>query len=614
MATRPITVNKTVADQDTIPFYRNVKLIGILAQVIFVIILLVTGTVIYLNVTRALRASNLPANFDFLGVRAGIPIAESPIRYTTSDPYWRAMVIGFLNTLKVSLVGVVLATLLGILVGVLRLSPNWLLRQIAGAFVEVVRNTPLAVQIVFWFTAVLTPLPPRISNPIQLPGNVLLSNLGIALPWLENTYLFVNWLPWLGGGILAGFLAYGLRKWQIERADLHGNPWWLGVLVFLLIAIGGYVSIAPEIPDTVATDFRADRGRGQVFLDTNQNGELDGDEQTLPYVPARVRIESGQLRTTSQNTTESRRNVSSVVRFPLIRASEVGDAEVIFADPEAAREAGLLFHFTHFPSEGVLYQDRNDNGAFDNGEQVDDDGSGFTGVAMLLRVYDFERRLVANRDGQVRIPRFDPVRDGNDSDGNEEVRAPTSPSGGLFGAPANTPDADTSTDGSIDATFEVLPLRPLVLSTPSIPVTNYIGGITLSTSFLALLLALVIHTAGFIAEIVRAGIQAVPKGQREAAKTLGLSPWQTFSIVTFPQALRIILPPMISQYLNLSKNSSLAPLAAYVELFAISVIIANQTGATIPVILIIIASYLLISFTFAFILNIVNDRMALVER
>lgn len=606
MATRPITVNKPATHQDTIPFYRNVKLIGILAQVIFVIILLVAGTVIYLNVTRALRASNLPANFDFLGVRAGIPIAESPIRYTTNDPYWRALAIGFLNTLKVSLVGVVLATLLGILVGVLRLSPNWLLRQLASAFVEVVRNTPLAVQIVFWFTAVLTPLPPRISNPIQLPGNVLLSNLGIALPWLENTYLFINWLPWLGGGILAGLLAYGLRKRQIELADHHGNPWWLGILVFVVVAIGGYLSIPPEIPDTAATTFRADRGRGQVFLDANQNGELDSDEQMVAYAPTRVRIESGQLRTTSQNTTESRRNVSSIVRFPLIRQSEVRDAEVVFADPDAAADADLQFHFVDFPSEGLLYQDRNGNGAFDNGEQIDEDGRGFAGVEMFLRVYDFERRLVADRDGQVRIPRFDPI-----SDGSEEVSAPASPSGGLFGAPVSTPEADTD---SIDATFEVLPLRPLVLSNPSIPVTNYVGGITLSTSFLALLLALVIHTAGFIAEIVRAGIQAVAKGQREAAKTLGLSPWQTFSIVTFPQALRIILPPMISQYLNLSKNSSLAPLAAYVELFAISVIIANQTGATIPVILIIIASYLLISFTFALILNIVNDRIALVER
>lgn len=607
MTTRPISSNKPIASKDTIPFYRNVKLIGVIAQVIFVIIVLAAGTVIYLNVTRALRASNLPANFDFLDVRAGIPIAESPIRYNTNDPYWRALVIGFLNTLKVSLVGVVLATLLGILVGVLRLSPNWLLRQLASAFVEVVRNTPLAVQIVFWFTAILTPLPPRISNPIQLPGNVLLSNVGLAIPWLENTYLFVNWLPWLGGGVLAGILAYGLRKRQIEKADHHGNPWWLGVVVFLAVAIGGYLSITPEIPENAATNFRADRGRGQVFLDANQDGELDEGEQALAYIPTRVSIESGQLSTTSQNTTESRRNVTSIVRFPLIRANEVSNAEVVFADPEAASDAGLQLHFVDFPSESILYQDRDGDGAFDNGEQFDENGEGFAGYELFLRVYDFRRRLVADRDGQVRIPRFEPI-----SDGEVEESAPASPSGGLFGPPAGNQADDT--DSSIEATFELVPLRPWVLSTPSVPVTNYVGGITLSTSFLALLLALVIHTAGFIAEIVRAGIQAVPKGQREAAKTLGLNPWQTFSIVTFPQALRIILPPMISQYLNLSKNSSLAPLAAYVELFAISVIIANQTGATIPVILIIIASYLLISFTFALILNIVNDRIALVER
>jgi general L-amino acid transport system permease protein len=608
MATRPISPNHTASGEETIPFYRNVKLIGVIAQVIFVIIVLAAGTVIYLNVTRALRASNLPANFDFLSVRAGIPIAETPIRYTTSDPYWRALLIGFLNTLKVSLVGVVLATLLGILVGVLRLSPNWLLRQLASAFVEVVRNTPLAVQIVFWFTAVLTPLPPRISNPVQLPGNVLLSNLGLAIPWLENTYLFINWLPWLGGGILAGIIAYGLRKRQLERADHHGNPWWLGVVMFLAVAIGGYLSIPAEIPENAATSFRANRGRGQVFLDENQDGEFDEGEAFLAYAPTRVSIESGQLSTTSQNTTESRRNVSSIVRFPLIRENEVGNAEVVFADPDAAREAGVQLHFVDFPSEGLLYQDRNGNGTFDNGEQLDENGQGFAGFELFLRVYDFERRLVADRDGQVRIPRFEAI-----NDGQEEASAPASPSGGLFGPPVGTSD-DSADDSDVNATFEVLPLRPWVVSTPSVPVTNYVGGITLSTSFLALLLALVIHTAGFIAEIVRAGIQAVPKGQREAARTLGLNPWQTFSIVTFPQALRIILPPMISQYLNLSKNSSLAPLAAYVELFAISVIIANQTGATIPVILIIIASYLIISFTFALILNVVNDRIALVER
>jgi len=147
-----------------------------------------------------------------------------------------------------------------------------------------------------------------------------------------------------------------------------------------------------------------------------------------------------------------------------------------------------------------------------------------------------------------------------------------------------------------------------------VPVSNYEGGFRFTASYLALLLALVIYTATFIAEIVRAGILAVPKGQTEASKALGLSGAQTFGLVIFPQAVRIILPPMISQFLNLTKNSSLAPLAAYAEIFAISTIVANQTGASVPVIIMIILSYLVISWFFALVLNIVNARMAIVER
>ena len=593
---------------ERIPFYRNVKVIGSIAQIIFVIIVLGAATIIYLNVTRALRQSNLPADFNFLGVRAGIPIAETPIRYTTNDPYWRALLIGFLNTLNISLVGVVLATLLGILVGVMRLSANWLLRQLSTAFVELVRNTPLAVQIVFWFTAILTPLPPRVSNPIQLPGGMLLSNIGLAMPWPQATHNFVLWLPWLAGALFTALLAYGLRRRQLERAERPGNPWLMAVITFVLISIVGYFIVPPSIPEGAVTEFRPDRGRGQVFIDQNQNQRFDGDEALLPFVATRVHIESAQLRTTSQNTTESRRVVSSIFRFPLIQEHEVADAEVVFADPEAAAAENLALHFQNFPSQGVVYQDRNNNGRFDSGEEINPEtGRGFSGYALTLRIYDFRRDLVADRDGQVRLPRFEPIAE----EAAPATAAPARPGGNLFGPPVAAPAAEEAT---LEANFEVLPMRPLVLSRPSIPVSNYEGGVTLSTSFLALLLALVIHTAGFIAEIVRGGIQAVAKGQTEAATSLGLSPWQIFSLIVFPQALRIILPPMISQYLNLSKNSSLAPLAAYVELFAISVIIANQTGATIPVILIIIAAYLLISFLFAFVLNIVNDRIALVER
>ena len=179
--------------QERIPFYRNVKLIGIIAQVIFAVLLLVAGYVLYNNVTTALSRSNLPADFGFLDARAGVPIAETPIQYNPSDSYGRALVVGILNTLRVALVGVVLTTLLGILIGVMRLSNNWLLRQIATVYIEAIRNTPLAVQLVFWFTAVLVPIPPRISNPIDLPGGIYFSQVGLALPWLYPSYSFSSW-------------------------------------------------------------------------------------------------------------------------------------------------------------------------------------------------------------------------------------------------------------------------------------------------------------------------------------------------------------------------------------------------------------------------------------
>lgn len=154
----------------------------------------------------------------------------------------------------------------------------------------------------------------------------------------------------------------------------------------------------------------------------------------------------------------------------------------------------------------------------------------------------------------------------------------------------------------------------MVWSRTYVPVSGYQGGIRFSVNYLALLFALVIYTSAYVGEIVRGGILAVSKGQREAAMSLGLRPGQVFSLVVFPQAMRIVLPPMISQFLNLTKNSSLAPLAAYGELFVIATIAANQTGASVPIALLLIVSYLLISLAFAFVLNIVNDRLALVER
>jgi general L-amino acid transport system permease protein len=127
-------------------------------------------------------------------------------------------------------------------------------------------------------------------------------------------------------------------------------------------------------------------------------------------------------------------------------------------------------------------------------------------------------------------------------------------------------------------------------------------------------LGLVLYTAAFIAEIVRAGIQAVSLGQVEAARAIGLRPMQSLRLVIFPQALRVIIPPLISQYLNLTKNSSLAIAIGYPDLFAVGRIMINQAGRAVPVFIMIMATYLLISLTYSVILNLYNRRVAFVER
>ena len=605
MASRPLERPPT---RETIPFYRNVKTIGILAQIVFVVIVVAVIYILYNNVATALARSNLRSDFSFLDLRAGIPIGESLLPYSTSDPYWKAYLIGFLNTLQVALVGVVLASLLGVLIGVMRLSKNWLLRQVATGYIELIRNTPLAVQIVFWYTAVIITFPPNIDNSLSLPGGGYLSNRGLALPWVYTTYDFSSWFPWLGLALVVFIGLFAFRRWQIIRSERPGNAWLLPLGAALLVAVVSYVVVAnnSSLPEGIATDFRADRGRGTVFIDANGDGSMGRNERSVPAAAAIVNVAEGRLETTSRNVTESRRLVSSAFRFPLLREDEYEEAEVRFADPEAA--AGLSIHFTDFPSRGVVYRDRDGNGEYTPGEEIDETtGQGFSGIRLDLDVQDFRRRVVADRVGGINVPLFDPISD--EAGGGAGAAAPSGGNPNRLFTPSRG-----SGDAELAANVELVPTGPLVVSYPSVPTSLYTGGVSLTTSFLALLLALVIYTASFIAEIVRAGIQAVPRGQTEAAKAVGLSGYQTFSLIVFPQALRIILPPMISQYLNLTKNSSLAPLIGYVELFAISGIIANQTGASVPVILMLIVSYLVISFTFALVLNIVNARLTLAER
>jgi general L-amino acid transport system permease protein len=160
----------------------------------------------------------------------------------------------------------------------------------------------------------------------------------------------------------------------------------------------------------------------------------------------------------------------------------------------------------------------------------------------------------------------------------------------------------------------VLSPNPLAITIPEFQRFNFQGGMQLTPEFAALLIGLTMYTGAFIAENVRAGIQGVTKGQKEAARALGLTPGQSMRLVILPQALRIIIPPTTSQYLNLTKNSSLAIAIAYADLFSVTRTIFNQTGQTVQIIGLIMVSYLTISLTTSLIMNIYNRQVRLVER
>jgi general L-amino acid transport system permease protein len=351
------------------------------------------------NTAKNLDARHIATGFGFLTQSASIPIGESLIDFTSSvSTYGRALVIGLLNTLKLAIVGVVLATILGTLVGIGRLSPNWLLSRITGVYVETLRNIPLLLQLFFW-AALLQQLPATRQAFHPLPG-VFLSNRGIKVPTLD----FEAGHLWVLAAFLVGLI--GTMAWSRaahRRQDATGvrpRVWPAGIL--LMIGLPALVWAGLGLPFT-------------------------------PDVPA-------------------------------------------------------------------------------------------------LRGF------------------------------------------------------------------------------------NFAGGLTISTEYGAMLIGLVLYTATYIAEIVRTGILAVPQGQWEAAGALGLRRGAVLKQIILPQALRVIVPPMTSQYLNLIKNSSLGVAIGYAEIVSIANTTLNQTGQAIEGIAIIMAVYLCFSLSISLFMNWYNARIALVER
>jgi general L-amino acid transport system permease protein len=387
-------------EKTAIPFYRDERVLKITAQVVSTVVIF--GILIWavINFFRAADARNMELGFGFLKEAAGFPISNPPIDYEPGMTYRRAFLVGLVNTLLISGIGIVAATIIGTLVALARLSSNWLLSRIALVFIEFHRNIPLLVLLFIWYFVVFGFMPP-VKESIVWPGPIYLNKRGVYLSWPRLTETGNAFLISAGIGVL------------------------IAMIVFILLR--------------------------------------------------RIR------QTTGKNTY-------------------------------------------------------------------------FIPISISLIILS----LIA----------------------------------GWFLA-----------DG-----------RPFQIDTPSLEGFNYQGGLRLTPEFAGMFLSLSLYTAAFIAEVVRGGIQAVNKGQIEAARAVGLNQFQVLSLVVMPQALRIIIPPMISQYLNLTKNSSLALAIGFQEVFAVGKIAINQAGRAVPVFALIMATYLSLSLLTSLVLNIYNRRIQFVVR
>ncbi|PRD45943.1 amino acid ABC transporter permease [Phyllobacterium phragmitis] len=382
-----------------VSFLYDPKIRGIFYQAVVFIAIITLIYWIVGNTVANLQRSNIASGFGFLKGRAGFDVSQSLVQYTSDSTYGRALYVGFLNTLYVAIIGIVTASILGFLIGIGRLSQNWLIRKICLVYVEVFRNIPPLLVIFFWYFGVLSVLP-QARESLSLPFSSYLNNRGFSFPapvWGHNAGL-------IGIALIVGLvLSFLVARWARKR-----------------------------------------------------------------------QMATGQI-------------------FPVYRTA----AALILGLPL------LAFVVTGFP---------------------------------------------------------------------------------------------------------------LSFDLPKLGTFNLSGGAQVKPEFLALYLALSFYTAAFIAETVRAGILGVNKGQTEASYALGLRPGQATRLVVIPQALRIIIPPLSSQYLNLTKNSSLAIAIGYPDLVAVGGTILNQTGQSIEVVGIWMVVYLGISLITSGLMNWFNAKMALVER
>jgi len=547
------------------------RVLQLLGQVAFVAAALFIIWSLGSTAADQMRARGLVPTFGYLEARAGFAISESPEWYSSDSTYGEAFAVGMLNTLRIVVIGLIMATLLGLFVGVFLLSSNWLVSNIARAYVELLRNTPLLVQLFAWYFIVMFSLP-RIQQAIVLPGEgVTFITLRLAL-WLLLALALWRYLrspaadfarrEALRYGFAALVLVTELAAWSHFERDGGLFPWGAGLSLALLLWSGLGLALffvaRRRLPPQTPWRPRAlglITGQGLALLLFSLG--------LLPLASLRLETE------------------------PAIFVSIRG---LVF--PEVLATARFAAWFAYLGLGCLL-------AGFIwiwLGRRTEETGRPYARGTLVLLALLLPALLGWALVSQAPAPAHVAVeRDG------EVILQPL---------------AEAEAAGLLDTDARLRSsAQPLLLQMPTQNrFGRFLTGTELTPEYAALLVALVIYTSAFIAEIVRAGIQAVPHGQLEAGRALGLSQAQLLERVVLPQALRVIIPPLGNQYLNLAKNSSLALGIGFPDTFQVSYTIMNQSGQTITAFLMVMLFYLSMSLTISVVMNALNRRFRLVTR
>lgn len=504
------------------PLWRNATFLKWLAQIVVLVAVTAVFVILGSQAFQNFNDSGISFGWQWLSDPFGVNVREGID--TAPDSGVRALVVGAVNTLRVAISGIIAATILGTLIGIARLSKNWIVNRIATVYVETIRNIPLLVQMFFW-SALAISLPDLTDNDLGTYW-FKTSNKGFAFTWVFWDTGFWPWLVFVIAGIIVGRYVSRWRHRVQEETGKTTYPvlFWLGTV--LLFAIVGW--FAWPLLSFMAPVFRA-------IADFFEN---------VPPIVYPIAVAVGAIVGAAlwiRNFFESRRTPAGFGRL-----TDDDWFRVIFAGLSGIVIAVLAFVIGGFEISTT------------------------TGESMTVA------ELVG-----VAISNF-------------------------FDWIANSFDAGSGS--------------PLVVERPEVLVRgagflNYgLTGAVMSIPFFAVWVGVTLYTAAFIAEIVRGGILAVSRGQTEAAQAVGLKRSQYLRLIILPQAFRIILPPLGNQYLNLAKNTSLGIAVAFADIVAVGVTVINQTGQSLPVVLVWMAFFLLLSLTISAIVNYYNRKMMLVER